>query len=80
MIVTMKKNNEKLECDCGNDDATQIITAPDGEIVCSICGLVLGNTMKIEKEYQDEIEGWSGEADLRRQILENRVSRRGWEF
>jgi hypothetical protein len=80
MMMNKKMDIENWECECGSDDTTQIITAPDGEVVCSVCGLVLDHTIKRENESQDEIEGWNGEADLRRQILENRVSRKGWEF
>jgi hypothetical protein len=31
-------------------------------------------------EYDDEADGWDGELDLCRNILEDCVSKRGWQF
>jgi uncharacterized Zn finger protein (UPF0148 family) len=76
---TMKKNLKIWKCECGNEDQARIMFASDGEVVCGKCGTVLGEFHKSE-EKQDQTEEWDGKADLCRKILEDRVSKRGWEF
>ncbi|MBS7623509.1 hypothetical protein KEJ39_07550 [Candidatus Bathyarchaeota archaeon] len=67
-------------CECGNEDQAKIIFASDGEVVCGKCGTVLGEVKTKKTEYDEEAEGWDGELDLCRSILEDRVSKRGWQF
>jgi len=68
------------KCECGNEDQAAIITASDGEIVCGKCGTVLGEVNMKNAESEEQTESWDGELDLCRSILEERVSRKGWEF
>jgi transcription initiation factor TFIIIB Brf1 subunit/transcription initiation factor TFIIB len=69
------------KCECGNQDQTNIILAPDGEVVCGKCGIVLGEVAtKKSENFEEEADSWDGEADLCRKLLEDRVSKKGWEF
>jgi len=69
------------KCECGNQDQAKIIIALDGEVVCAECGTVLGEVSPGKSEDPEEqVEGWDGEADLCRKILEERISRKGWQF
>jgi uncharacterized Zn finger protein (UPF0148 family) len=68
------------KCECGNEDQAMIIFASDGEVVCGKCGTVLGEVKMNKTEYDDEADGWDGELDLCRNILEDCVSKRGWQF
>jgi len=53
----------------------------DGEVVCEKCGTVLGQVVSEKSEGPEEhVDSWDGEADLCRKILEERVSKKGWEF
>ena len=80
MVVKMKSQRKIWKCDCGNQEQTRIITALDGEVVCGVCGTVLGQVNTELEEPQDQPETWNGETDLCRKILEDRVSKKGWEF
>ena len=68
------------KCECGNEDQAKIITALDGEVVCGVCGTVLGEVKVILEKSTEQAESWSAEADLCRKILEDRVSKKGWSF
>ncbi|MEM2942474.1 MAG: hypothetical protein QXT81_03530 [Candidatus Bathyarchaeia archaeon] len=67
-------------CECGNEDQAKIIFASDGEVVCGKCGTVLGEVETKKTERDEQVDGWDGELDLCRSILEDRVSKRGWQF
>jgi hypothetical protein len=67
------------KCECGNEDQAKIVTPPDGEVVCGICGMVLGQ-LQIKEERGEQPDRWDEEADLCRKILEERVSKKGWQF
>ncbi len=60
---TLSERFGKCECQCGNKDTPNIITAPDGEVICRKCGTVIGKVSDNE-EFQDELEAYNGEADL----------------
>ncbi len=75
------KNSKRIwKCICGNEDQTRIIFASDGEVICGKCAAVLGHFVPKAEENKDEIDPWDPEADLCRKILEDRVSKKGWEF
>ena len=79
--VVGMKSVKIWECDCGNKDQAKIITAMDGEVVCGKCGTVLGEVMPDKSEDpQEQVDSWDGEADLCRKLLEDRVSKKGWQF
>ncbi|MCW4043393.1 MAG: hypothetical protein NWE90_06685 [Candidatus Bathyarchaeota archaeon] len=68
-----------LKCECGNKDQSKFITASDGEIVCGKCGAVIDQVeLKNTDDREGEIECWDGELDLCRNLLEERVSKKGW--
>ena len=67
------------KCECGNDDQARIVTPPDGEIICGQCGTVLGH-VEVREESRERADRWDEEADLCRKILEERVSKKGWQF
>ena len=67
------------KCECGNEDQGKILTAADGEVVCAICGAVLGCVARAEEE-PEQTDSWDPDADACRKILEDRVSKRGWQF
>lgn len=68
------------KCECGNQDQSRIITASDGEVVCGKCGIVLGAVVpKRSEKSEDQIDTWDGQLDLCRNLLEERVSRKGWQ-
>jgi transcription initiation factor TFIIIB Brf1 subunit/transcription initiation factor TFIIB len=73
------KTLKTWKCECGNEDQRKIIIAADGEVVCEKCGTVLGQ-VKIKSVSEEQIDRWDGEADLCRTLLEEHVSKRGWEF
>jgi hypothetical protein len=74
-LVTLKT----LKCECGNKDQSKFITASDGEIVCGKCGAVIDQVeLKNNDDREGEIECWNGELDLCRNLLEERVSKKGW--
>jgi len=75
-LFKLKTHLKIWECDCGNKDQAKIITALDGEVVCGICGTVLGEVRVAPQRSAEQVEGWSAEADLCRKILEDRVSRK----
>jgi hypothetical protein len=79
-ILRMKAYQKIWKCDCGNDDQTKIIFTFDGEVVCGKCATVLGQYQLKSEENKDEIDPWDAQADLCRKILEDRVSKKGWEF
>jgi hypothetical protein len=69
------------KCECGNQDQTSIIVAADGEVVCGKCGTVLGEVgLEKPENLAEEADNWDGEADLCRKLLEDHVSRKGWQF
>jgi len=68
------------KCDCGNQDQTKIVTALDGEVVCGRCGTVLGQVTPKIAEPEEQADSWDGQADLCRKLLEDRVSKKGWQF
>jgi len=69
------------KCECGNEDQTRIVTPPDGEVICGKCGTVLGHVAEVREEAQEhQADSWDEEADLCRKILEERVSKKGWQF
>jgi len=68
------------KCECGNEDQAKIVTAPDGEIVRGKCGTVLGQVTRVNEDPTEHGESWDEEADLCRKILEDRVSRKGWQL
>ena len=68
-----------FKCECGNKDQSKFITASDGEIVCGKCGAVIDQVeLKNTDDKEGEIECWDGELDLCRNLLEERVSKKGW--
>lgn len=74
-------NTHKVwKCECGNEDQAKIIVASDGEVVCGRCGTVLGEVQTKKTESDEQPDSWDGELDLYRNILEERVSKKGWEF
>ena len=74
------KNTRKIwKCACGNEDQNKIIIALDGEVVCGKCATVLGE-IPVSLDNREQTEGWNEEADLCRKILEERVSKKGWNF
>ncbi len=75
----LKRARKIWKCDCGNEDQGRIIIALDGEVVCGVCATVLGE-VPVPLEKQEQAEGWNEEADLCRKILEEHVSRKGWNF
>jgi hypothetical protein len=75
----LKRARKIWKCDCGNEDQGRIIIALDGEVVCGVCATVLGE-VPVSLEKQEQTEGWNEDADLCRKILEERVSRKGWNF
>jgi hypothetical protein len=79
--VAKLKKVKIWKCECGNEDQSKIITASDGEVVCGKCGIVLSevSTKKVE-DSEDQIDRWDGQLDLCRNLLEERVSRKGWQF
>ena len=80
-LVLRLKKVKIWECECGNKDQTNIIVAADGEVVCGKCGTVLGEVARKESgKLEEEVDSWDGEADLNRKILEDRVSKKGWQF
>jgi transcription initiation factor TFIIIB Brf1 subunit/transcription initiation factor TFIIB len=56
-----------------------MVIAADGEVVCEKCGTVLGQ-VKIKSVPEEQIDRWDAQADLCRTLLEEHVSKRGWEF
>lgn len=76
----MEKSKKIWKCECGNEDQIKIIFASDGEVVCRKCGTVLGEFMPKSEESKDQADEWDWESDLCRKILEERVSKQGWEF
>ena len=76
----MKKHGKIWKCDCGNEDQTRIIFSSDGEVICGKCGTVLGQYIPESEDSKDETDSWDAEADLCRKVLEDRVSKKGWEF
>lgn len=76
----MRNLGKVWKCECGNQDQKKIITASDGEVVCGKCGTVLGQVKPDLEGSKDKAESWDGETDLCRKILEDRVSKKGWEF
>lgn len=77
---TSKTCRKTWRCDCGNKDDAKIITALDGEVVCAVCGTVIGYAKPSSEHAEDQSEKWDEEADLCRKILEDRVSKKGWQF
>jgi transcription initiation factor TFIIIB Brf1 subunit/transcription initiation factor TFIIB len=80
MFPKVKARRKIWKCDCGNEDQAKIITALDGEVVCGECGTVLGQVMIDLDKRQDQTDSWDAEADLCRKMLEDRVSKKGWNF
>jgi len=81
LFEEIRLNNYKVwKCECGNEDQAKIIVASDGEVVCGKCGTVLGEVKTKKTESDEQADAWSGELDLCRNILEERVSKKGWEF
>jgi transcription initiation factor TFIIIB Brf1 subunit/transcription initiation factor TFIIB len=78
-VLTLKAR-KLWRCECGNEDQAQIVTASDGEVVCGKCGTVLGQVARVKEDSAEQVEGWDEDADLCRKILEERVSRKGWQF
>jgi len=76
----LKPASKIWRCKCGNKDQDKIVTASDGEIVCARCGTVLDQIILDSMQSHEDAEKWDEEADLCRKILEDRVSKRGWEF
>jgi uncharacterized Zn finger protein (UPF0148 family) len=68
------------KCECGNEDQAKIVTASDGEVVCAKCGTVLGQVAQVKEDSSEQPESWDEQADLNRKILEERVSKKGWQF
>jgi hypothetical protein len=68
------------KCECGNEDQAKIVTASDGEVVCANRGTVLGQVARVREDSAERPEGWDEQADLNRKILEERVSKKGWQF
>jgi transcription initiation factor TFIIIB Brf1 subunit/transcription initiation factor TFIIB len=76
----MKLSGKIWKCECGNEDQAKIIIASDGEVVCEKCGTVLDHVPTRPERGQEDIDSWDAESDLYRKILEDRVSKRGWDF
>jgi uncharacterized Zn finger protein (UPF0148 family) len=68
------------KCECDNEDQAKIVTASDGEVVCAKCGTVLGEVTQVKQDSAEQPESWDEQADLTRKILEERVSKKGWQF
>jgi len=67
------------KCECGNQNQSKIITALDGEVVCGRCGTVLGQVAPQKSNAEEQVDSWDGELDLCRKLLEDHVSKKGWE-
>jgi len=79
-VLTLR-TRKVWKCECGNEDQAKIVTPSDGEVVCGECGTVLGQVVQVKKEAQEQqAHSWDEEADLCRKILEDRVSKKGWQF
>jgi hypothetical protein len=44
------------------------------------CGTVLGQVARVKEDSAEKVEGWDEDPDLCPKILEERVSRKGWQF
>jgi transcription initiation factor TFIIIB Brf1 subunit/transcription initiation factor TFIIB len=78
-VLTLKARRI-WKCECGNEDQAKIVTASDGEVVCGKCGTVLGQVAPTKDEAGEQVDAWDEQADLCRKILEQRVSKKGWQF
>ncbi len=76
----MKLTRKIWKCECGNEDQAKIVIASDGEVVCEKCGTVLDHVASPVERRQEPVEYWDAESDLHRKLLEDRVSRKGWEL
>lgn len=79
--IESEEPNWERECTyCGNDTITEVIAHPDGEVICGICGSVLGRldrSLPVCSPVQ-VIEEWSGSRDNAEGTLEKHVGRYGW--
>ena len=78
--MALKTRTKICKCECGNEDQAKIVTPPDGEVICAECGTVLGRVSEVKEEARERTESWDEEADLCRKILEDRVSKKRWQF